>query len=111
MKFDAGSYTNVPLTPDRETTLCRADRSAQGQCLCPAARAAAGRDGVVLNIDEAAVALTARGDDLADLCASAARVRDAVRSRPDGAVEGAAVDHHSRKAFIPVTHPCRDNCH
>ncbi|MGA9676728.1 MAG: hypothetical protein WBR28_16295, partial [Mycobacterium sp.] len=30
------------------------------------------RDGVALNIDEAAVAMTARGEDLADLCASAA---------------------------------------
>ena len=35
------------------------------------------RDGVALNVDEAAVAMTARGDDLADLCRSAARVRDA----------------------------------
>ena len=35
------------------------------------------RDGVALNVDEAAVVLTARGADLADLCASAARVRDA----------------------------------
>ena len=35
------------------------------------------RDGVALNVDEAAIAMTARGDDLADLCASAARVRDA----------------------------------
>ena len=35
------------------------------------------RDGVSLNVDEAAIAMTARGDDLVDLCASAARVRDA----------------------------------
>ena len=35
------------------------------------------RDGVALNVDEAAIAMTARGGDLADLCASAARVRDA----------------------------------
>ncbi|HTH89778.1 hypothetical protein, partial [Mycobacterium sp.] len=35
------------------------------------------RDGVALNVDEAAIAMTARGEDLADLCASAARVRDA----------------------------------
>jgi hypothetical protein len=35
------------------------------------------RDGVALNVDEAAIAMTARGDDLVDLCASAARVRDA----------------------------------
>src|SRR5690606_41186456 len=35
------------------------------------------RDGMVLNVDEAAIAMTARGEALADLCASAARVRDA----------------------------------
>ncbi|MGV0803836.1 hypothetical protein ABQF26_43040, partial [Mycolicibacterium elephantis] len=35
------------------------------------------RDGVALNVEEAAIAMTARGEDLADLCASAARVRDA----------------------------------
>ncbi|WP_156448384.1 hypothetical protein, partial [Mycobacterium sp. NAZ190054] len=29
------------------------------------------RDGVALNVDEAAVAMSARGDDLIDLCASA----------------------------------------
>ena len=29
------------------------------------------RDGVALNVDEAAIAMTARGDDLADLCACA----------------------------------------
>jgi len=51
------------------------------------------RDGVALNVDEAAVALTARGADLADLCASAARVRDAGlesagRRGPSGAVTG-----------------------
>ncbi len=38
---------------------------------------AAARDGVALNVDEAEIAMTARGEDLADLCASAARVRDA----------------------------------
>jgi 2-iminoacetate synthase ThiH len=32
---------------------------------------------VALNVDGAAVALTARGDDLADLCTSAGRVREA----------------------------------
>src|ERR1700682_3288034 len=35
------------------------------------------RDGVALNVDEAAIAMTARGADLTDLCESAARVRDA----------------------------------
>ena len=35
------------------------------------------RDGATLNVDEATVLLQARGDDLADLCSSAAKVRDA----------------------------------
>ncbi|HNA49859.1 MAG TPA: bifunctional FO biosynthesis protein CofGH [Mycobacterium sp.] len=70
------------------------------------------RDGVGLNVDEAAVALTARGEDLADLCASAARVRDAGlisagRRGPNGRLPVT----YSRKVFIPVTHLCRDTCH
>ena len=35
------------------------------------------RDGAVLNVDEAAVLLAARGDDLRALCEAAGRVRDA----------------------------------
>jgi len=70
------------------------------------------RDGVALNVDEAAIALTARGDDLADLCASAARVRDAGleaagRRGPNGRLPVS----YSPKVFIPVTHLCRDTCH
>jgi FO synthase len=70
------------------------------------------RDGVALNVDEAAIAMTARGDDLLDLCASAARVRDAGlesagRRGPGGRLPVA----YSRKVFIPVTHLCRDTCH
>ena len=70
------------------------------------------RDGVALNVDEAAVALTARDEDLADLCASAARVRDAGlisagRRGPNGRLPVT----YSRKVFIPVTHLCRDTCH
>ena len=67
---------------------------------------------MALNVDEAAIAMTARGDDLADLCASAARVRDAGleaagRRGPDGRLPVS----YSRKVFIPVTHLCRDTCH
>lgn len=70
------------------------------------------RDGVALNIDEAAVAMTARGDDLADLCASAARVRDAgLQSAGRRGPHGRLPITYSRKVFIPVTHLCRDNCH
>ena len=81
-----GSYTNVPLTPGDEPTALpspvvppKDSASALRRVLRRA------RDGVALNIDEAAVAMTARGDDLVDLCASAARVRDAGLGRPDGA--------------------------
>lgn len=70
------------------------------------------RDGVALNVDEAAVALTARGEDLADLCASAARVRDAgLRSAGRRGPGGGLPVSYSRKVFIPVTHLCRDTCH
>ncbi len=70
------------------------------------------RDGVALNIDEAAIALTARGADLADLCASAARVRDAgLRAAGRRGPAGRLPVSYSRKVFIPVTHLCRDTCH
>ena len=65
------------------------------------------RDGVVISVDEATTLLHARGDDLTDLCASAARVRDAgllAENRP-GTVT------YSRKVFIPLTRLCRDTCH
>lgn len=70
------------------------------------------RDGVALNVDEAAVAMTARGEDLADLCASAARVRDAgLESAGRRGPGGRLPITYSRKVFVPVTHLCRDNCH
>ncbi|MCL7380118.1 bifunctional FO biosynthesis protein CofGH [Streptomyces sp. 35G-GA-8] len=65
------------------------------------------RDGVALDVAEAAVLLQARGDDLTDLAASAARVRDAglaAAGRP-------GVITYSRKVFIPLTRLCRDKCH
>jgi FO synthase len=65
------------------------------------------RDGVALDAAEAAVLLRARGDDLTDLAASAARVRDAgleAAGRP-------GVITYSRKVFIPLTRLCRDTCH
>ena len=65
------------------------------------------RDGVALDVTEATVLLAARGDDLVDLCTSAARVRDA------GLVEAGrpGVVTYSRKVFIPLTRLCRDRCH
>jgi FO synthase len=70
------------------------------------------RDGVVLNADEAAIAMSARGADLADLCASAARVRDAgLESAGRRGPTGRLPVSYSPKVFIPVTHLCRDTCH
>jgi FO synthase len=65
------------------------------------------RDGVTLDQTEAEILLGARGADLVDLCASAARVRDsglAAAGRP-------GVVTYSRKVFIPLTRLCRDRCH
>jgi len=56
--------------------------------------------------------MTARGADLVELCASAARVRDAgLESAGRRGASGRLPITYSRKVFIPVTHLCRDNCH
>lgn len=65
------------------------------------------RDGVTLDVAEAAVLLQARGEDLTDLAASAARVRDAgleAAGRP-------GVITYSKSVFVPLTRLCRDKCH
>src|SRR3954449_9321984 len=64
-------------------------------------------DGKALDVGEATVLLAARGDDLEQLCATAARVRDA------GLVDAGrpGVVTYSRKVFIPLTRLCRDRCH
>ncbi|MFF1544006.1 bifunctional FO biosynthesis protein CofGH [Streptomyces sp. NPDC058291] len=65
------------------------------------------RDGVALDVAEAAVLLQARGEALRDLAASAARVRDAgleAAGRP-------GVITYSKSVFIPLTRLCRDKCH
>ncbi|MEU4652622.1 bifunctional FO biosynthesis protein CofGH [Streptomyces sp. NPDC023723] len=65
------------------------------------------RDGVALDVSEAAVLLQARGEHLADLTASAARVRDAglaAAGRP-------GVITYSKSVFVPLTRLCRDKCH
>lgn len=84
---------SVPSAPPSPSAMRRALRRA--------------RDGVTLNVDEAAVLLHATGDDLADLCRSAARVRDAglaSAGRPE-------TISYSRNVFIPLTRLCRDKCH
>ena len=63
--------------------------------------------GAALDLAEATVLLSARGEDLARLCTVAARVRDAgltAAGRP-------GVVTYSPKVFIPVTRLCRDRCH
>src|SRR4051794_4537160 len=68
------------------------------------ARAAAGKS---IDADEAEVLLRVRGADLDELCATAAKVRDAgleAAGRP-------GVVTYSRKVFIPLTRLCRDRCH
>ncbi|MFI8892067.1 bifunctional FO biosynthesis protein CofGH [Streptomyces paradoxus] len=65
------------------------------------------RDGVSLDVAEAAVLLQARGEQLEDLSASAARVRDAgleAAGRP-------GVITYSKSVFVPLTRLCRDKCH
>jgi FO synthase len=64
------------------------------------------RDGKALDLDEATIALHARGDDLRTLLGFAARARDAglaAAGRP-------GVITYSRKVFIPLTRLCRDRC-
>jgi FO synthase len=65
------------------------------------------RDGVALDATEAAVLLQARDADLADLCATASRIRDA------GLAEAGrpGVITYSKNVFIPLTRLCRDRCH
>ncbi len=65
------------------------------------------RSGVAVDAGEAAVLLAARGEDLEQLCRTAARVRDAgleAAGRP-------GVITYSRKVFVPLTRLCRDRCH
>ncbi|MEV4002925.1 bifunctional FO biosynthesis protein CofGH [Actinomadura sp. NPDC049753] len=64
------------------------------------------RDGKTLDRSEAATLLQARGAQLDDLLAHAARIRDAgleAAGRP-------GVITYSRKVFIPLTRLCRDRC-
>ncbi|MBY6364857.1 bifunctional FO biosynthesis protein CofGH [Rhodococcoides corynebacterioides] len=101
-----------PTTPARTDTTGRADAGSPAEVPAPTPSAMRralrrARDGVVISVDEATTLLHARGDDLVDLCTSAARVRDAgllAEGRP-GTVT------YSRKVFVPLTRLCRDTCH
>ncbi|MGW0019963.1 bifunctional FO biosynthesis protein CofGH [Rhodococcus sp. NPDC003382] len=101
---DDAPVTNLPMPSVRPGAAGRTEAQAVPGMRRALRRA---RDGVTLNVDEAAVLLQARGADLEDLCASAARVRDAglaAAGRP-GTVT------YSRKVFVPITRLCRDKCH
>ncbi|MEP6816005.1 MAG: bifunctional FO biosynthesis protein CofGH, partial [Marmoricola sp.] len=63
--------------------------------------------GATLDVGEATALLAARGDELARLCAIAARVRDA--GLLDAGRPGVVT--YSPKVFIPLTRLCRDKCH
>jgi len=65
------------------------------------------RAGKTIDRAEAAALLTARGDELDELCRVAAAVRDA-GLRAVGR-EGQVT--YSRKVFVPLTRLCRDRCH
>src|ERR1700712_1990072 len=81
--------TNEPTPQQTRRALARAER------------------GAALDLDEATVLLSARGEDLTRLTAVAARVREAgltAAGRP-------GVVTYSPKVFIPITRLCRDRCH
>ena len=101
-----------PTTPARTDTTGRPDAGASTEAPAPTPSAMRralrrARDGVVISVDEATTLLHARGEDLVDLCASAARVRDAglLAEGRSGTVT------YSRKVFVPLTRLCRDTCH
>ncbi len=62
--------------------------------------------GVSLDVGEAAALLAARNDELADLTAVAARIRDQGMT-----ARGRRAITYSPKVFIPLTRLCRDRCH
>ncbi|HEX5493359.1 MAG TPA: bifunctional FO biosynthesis protein CofGH [Mycobacteriales bacterium] len=93
------------MTENPSVEPAAADARPTGSALRRALRRA--RDGVPLDVTEAAVLMAARGEQLADLMRSAARVRDAglaAAGRP-------GMITYSRKVFIPLTRLCRDRCH
>jgi FO synthase len=64
------------------------------------------RDGKTLDLTELAVLLQAKGDDLVEAMRIAAELRDLGLTQAGRS----GVITYSRKAFIPLTHMCRDRC-
>lgn len=80
------------------------DHPTERQIKRAVSRAAAGK---TIDLAEATALLAASGDELDQLCETAARIRDAglvAAGRP-------GVVTYSPKVFIPVTKLCRDRCH
>ncbi|HEY2669837.1 MAG TPA: bifunctional FO biosynthesis protein CofGH [Rugosimonospora sp.] len=97
---DAGA-TAEPDAGDFDAQRPHAGDSAMRRALRRAA------DGRSLDVDEAAILLSARGEALERLLSQAGSVRDA------GLVEAGrpGVVTFSKKVFIPLTRLCRDRCH
>jgi len=102
---DLSNHLELPLTTALPTRMEPSEVVPSQSAMRRAIRRA--RDGVMLNIDEAAVLLAARGEALDELLDIAGRVRDA------GLVDAGrpGVVTYSRKVFIPLTRLCRDRCH
>lgn len=105
--MDATPSATPPTTPTasaRPTALPTPTARPTANAMRRALRRA--RDGVALDTAEAAVLLQARDEDLADLCATAARLRD----QGLAAVGREGVITYSKKVFVPLTRLCRDRC-
>jgi FO synthase len=102
---DLSNHPELPLTPALPARMEPSEVVPSLSAMRRAIRRA--RDGVTLNVDEAAVLLAARGEALDELLDIAGRVRDA------GLVDAGrpGVVTYSRKVFIPLTRLCRDRCH
>ncbi|MDG3012722.1 bifunctional FO biosynthesis protein CofGH [Rhodococcus sp. D2-41] len=105
-----GDHSSQPeMLPDPTVPAARPDAPTASAMRRVLRRA---RDGATLNVDEATALLQATGDDLRDLCESAARVRDAgLTSEGRLGADGRGLITYSRKVFIPLTRLCRDRCH
>ena len=96
---------DTPIAPSSPTPAAPSAAAPSPSALRRALRRV--RDGVALDVTEAAVLLAARGEQLDELLGAASRVRDA--GLADAGRPGVVT--YSRKVFIPLTRLCRDRCH
>ncbi|NLU83851.1 7,8-didemethyl-8-hydroxy-5-deazariboflavin synthase CofG [Rhodococcus sp. HNM0569] len=95
----------MPPTPDMRRSGGRAGQRPDAARVRAALDRAA--DAHALTLDDTTTLLQVQGDDLAELCALAARVRD---EGLDAAGRPRTISY-SRKVFVPLTRLCRDRCH